>query len=95
MIYLTPRITETFNVEELAMVNTLTTLWSNFVTSGNPNIPSQISLPQWPKYDLQNQNYYEINKVCTPKTDYTEEFLCGVFDDLPYISRIVNGSNEK
>lgn len=85
MIYLTPRIADpAFNAEELDMVNVLTTLWSNFATSGNPNLPVQIGLPEWPKYDLQDEFYYEIDKACVAKNDYSEQFVAAIFDDLPY-----------
>ncbi|XP_059481313.1 carboxylesterase 1F-like [Neocloeon triangulifer] len=84
MIYLTPRISDPFNAEELGMVNVLTTLWSNFVTTGNPNLPVQLGLPQWPKYDLAQESYYEINTASIAKQDYTEEFLVAIYDNLPY-----------
>ncbi|XP_065346933.1 juvenile hormone esterase-like [Cloeon dipterum] len=84
MIYLTPRITDPFNAEELGMVNVLTTLWSNFANTGNPNLPVQIGLPEWPSYDQIDESYFEINVNSVAKKDYTEEFLVAINDNLPY-----------
>ncbi|XP_022903448.2 esterase FE4-like isoform X1 [Onthophagus taurus] len=50
----TPMFTEE---PESKIVDNLTTIWGNFIKTGNPNA----ELYNWPEYDLINQQYLDIN----------------------------------
>ncbi|XP_065350641.1 carboxylesterase 4A-like [Cloeon dipterum] len=82
MIYLTPKIADSFNEEETAISNLMVDLWANFIISGNPNEPKTLSMPYWPKYNSTEKFYYEINIVAKAKKDFTNEFTAAIQDGL-------------
>ncbi|XP_065346735.1 carboxylesterase 4A-like [Cloeon dipterum] len=83
MIYLTPRVDDSFNVEETALSNLMVDLWANFIISGNPNEPKTLPIAYWPKYNSTEKFYYEINTVAKAKKDFTNEFTAAIQDSLP------------
>ncbi|XP_059483694.1 liver carboxylesterase 1F-like [Neocloeon triangulifer] len=84
MIYLTPRLEDKFSVEELTLSNMMIDLWANFIISGNPNEPRRIlTIPDWPKYDVKDKSYYELNKSFKVMKDYTKEFTAAIQDVTP------------
>jgi carboxylesterase type B len=79
MIYLTPRMDDPFNEEESKLSELMVDLWANFITSSSPSGPKKIN-PIWPKYDKQDESFYEINKQPRVKHDFTLEYTAAIQD---------------
>lgn len=79
MIYLTPRIDNPFNEEEMKISKLMVDLWANFITSSNPNEPKKLETV-WPKYDAQGESFYEINKQPRVKHDFTKDYTAAIQD---------------
>jgi carboxylesterase type B len=79
MIYLTPRINDPFNAEESKLSELMVNLWANFITSSSPNEPKKLDVV-WPKYDKQDESFYEINKQPKVKHDFTLDYTAAIQD---------------
>lgn len=79
MIYLTPRINDPFNEEESKLSELMVDLWANFITSSSPNEPKKID-PVWPKYNKEDESFYEINKQPRVKQDFTLDYTAAIQD---------------
>ncbi|XP_022913045.2 esterase FE4-like [Onthophagus taurus] len=65
----TPMFTEE---PESKIVDYLTTIWGNFVKTGNPNT----DFYKWPEFDLKNQQYLDINlNLSTFSKMFNERYL--------------------
>ncbi|KAL4226010.1 Carboxylesterase 5A [Mactra antiquata] len=56
--------TNQYSNEDKYVARVMTTMWTNFAKSGNPNIPRDISVyvgTAWPEYNLISQKYLQIS----------------------------------
>ncbi|XP_063618830.1 juvenile hormone esterase-like [Cydia splendana] len=60
------------NSTELRMIETVTTLWTNFAKYGNPT-PDESLGAHWAPYTLQNQDYLDIGEHLVPGTEPEKE----------------------
>ncbi|KAL4240611.1 Cocaine esterase [Mactra antiquata] len=52
---------------EIQLSRKMVTYWTNFMKSGNPNTPDQVS-PAWPEYNIDSQTYLELEEDTTDKS---------------------------
>ncbi|XP_045206718.2 acetylcholinesterase-like [Mercenaria mercenaria] len=75
------------NAWEIDLVNKMVTYWTNFIKSGDPNIPVSIT-PRWLEYNLKSGDYLELEKFMSNSSAgrlfYAEEanFWLDVFPAL-------------
>ncbi|XP_063533707.1 juvenile hormone esterase-like [Cydia strobilella] len=62
------------NSTEFRMIETVTTLWTNFAKYGNPT-PDESLGAHWAPYTIQNQDYLDIGEQLVPGTEPDKEHV--------------------
>ena len=77
------------NETDLALTNDIGQYWINFATHGSPDGDS---LPPWPDYTADMQQFLELGKEIRPGKDLEAE-LCAIFDRIREAKRLTTGTN--
>jgi carboxylesterase type B len=76
-----------FTAPEETLSKRMMAYWTNFARSLDPNgVPNDgaDSLPNWPRYAAERQNYLSLNTASVAPVDFPGSKACGFWDDIGY-----------
>lgn len=85
--------------DDRRMSRSVATMWSNFVKSGDPNQPDDVTgyiHTKWPEYDLASHQYLEISSPAAVKDSFYPERMALWTELVPQIKQsFVHGNTDR